>query len=321
MISHREGFEAVNREELTAALGRVIDAIVANDPARAALATNVRYTENGQELAIGDGLWGSLDAVGVYRNEFADTDTGNAACITTISEGAIRSILVLRVQLDGNLITQIEAIAARPDLMTGQGPFADGPNQLDASGAPDPAWSAPIPVEQRLSREDLRRVANMYFSGIEKNDGKGDYPFADGCIRIENGFRTTEVPGVVPSDSEPVDDGTPYQPDFRAMSAKAQLETGFFRFVDRIRDRRFPIIDTERGAVFSFAFFDHSGTVREYQLASGRTVTTGLTRPFSWEIGEAFRIENGLFTRIEAVMTGCPYGMRPNWPLQDGDIG
>lgn len=310
----------MSRENLTAALHNVIDALVANDPARAPLAANVRYTENGQELALGDGLWGSLDSVGAYRHDFADIETGNAACITTISEGAVRSILVLRAQVEGGVITQIEAIAARPDVMTGQGPFADGPNQLDASGAPDPQWSAPIPPEERLSREELRRVANMYFSGIERNDGKGEYPFADGCVRIENGFRTTEVPGVEPGAGEPEEDGTPYQPDFRAMSAKAQLETGFFRFVDRIRDRRFPIIDTERGVVFSFAFFDHSGTVREYELASGRKITTGLTRPFSWEIGEAFRIEKSLFTRIEAVMTGCPYGMRPNWPLEEDDI-
>lgn len=309
----------MTREELASAITRVLEAMKAHDPAQAGLAANIRYTENGQELAPGDGLWGTLDALGSYRHDFLDTTSGQAATITTTSEGAVRSILVLRVRLAAGGISEVEAIAARPDVMTGQGPFADGPNQLDLSGGPAAEWFAPIPKSERLSRAELCRVANMYFSGIEKNDGKGEYPFADGCIRIENGFRTTEVPGVA-LEAEPADKDTPYQPDFRAMSAKAQLETGFFRFVDRIRDRRFPIVDEELGVVFTFAFFDHSGTVREYELASGRKVTTGLTRPFSWEIGEAFRIEKGLFTRIEAVMTGCPYGMRPNWPLEEGDI-
>ncbi|WP_336982204.1 hypothetical protein [Altererythrobacter fulvus] len=309
----------MTREELASAITRVLDAMKAHDPAQAGLAANIRYTENGQELAPGDGLWGTLDTLGSYRHDFLDTTSGQAATITTISEGAVRSILVLRVRLAADGIQEVEAIAARPDVMTGQAPFADGPNQLDLSGGPAAEWFAPIPESERLSRAELCRVANMYFSGIEKNDGKGEYPFADGCIRIENGFRTTEVPGLA-LEAEPADKDTPYQPDFRAMSAKAQLETGFFRFVDRIRDRRFPIVDEELGVVFTFAFFDHSGTVREYELASGRKVTTGLTRPFSWEIGEAFRIEKGLFTRIEAVMTGCPYGMRPNWPQEEGYI-
>ncbi|KPL69449.1 hypothetical protein SZ64_15845 [Erythrobacter sp. SG61-1L] len=309
----------MTREELAGAITRVLEAMKAHDPAAARLAPGARYTENGQELIPGDGLWGTLDTLGTYRHDFLDTVSGQAATITTIAEGAVRSILVLRVKLDAGGIAEVEAIAARPDVMTRQAPFADGPNQLDLSGGPAPEWFAPIPEGERLPREELRRVANMYFSGIEKNDGKGAYPFADGCIRIENGFRTTEVPGIA-LEEEPADRDTPYQPDFRAMSAKAQLETGFFRFVDRIRDRRFPVIDEELGVVFSFAFFDHSGTVRDYELASGRTVTTGLTRPFSWEIGEAFRIEKRLFTRIEAVMTGCPYGMRPNWPLEEGDI-
>ncbi|HTN14810.1 MAG TPA: hypothetical protein VL094_08395 [Sphingomonadaceae bacterium] len=309
----------MNREELTGAITRVLEAMAAHDPAHAGLAPDARYTENGQELSPGDGLWGTLDALGSYRHDFLDTVSGQGATITTISEGAVRSILVLRVKLSGGGIREVQAIAARPDAMNGQAPFADGPNQLDLSGGPAPEWFTPIPAAERLSREELRQVANMYFSGIEKNDGKGEYPFADGCIRIENGFRTTDVPGIALA-NEPADKDTPYQPDFRAMSAKAQLETGFFRFVDRIRNRRFPIIDEEHGLVFSFAFFDHSGTVRDYELTSGRKVTSGITRPFSWEIGEAFRIEQGLFTRIEAVMTPCPYGMDANWPLEEGDI-
>lgn len=310
----------MDRGALTAAMDGLLEALASHDPSRPGLSPGLRYTENGQELVPGDGLWGTLDSYGAYRHDFADSTSGNIASITTISEGAVRSILVLRARVEEGRITQAEAIAARPDPMTGQGPFANGPDQLDASGGPDPAWFAPVPEEERHSREELRRIANMYFTAIEKNDGKGEYPFADDCIRIENGFRTTQVPGLAPREGEGPDGDTPYRPDFRSLSAKAQLETGFFRFVDRIRHRRFPVIDPERGVVFSFGFFDHSGTVRDYQLASGEPMTSGITRPFSWQIGEGFRIEKGVFTRIEAVMTGCPYGMPPNWPMETGDI-
>jgi hypothetical protein len=204
-------------------------------------------------------------------------------------------------------VTEIETVVARPALFGGATAFGDGPAALDASGGADPAWFAEIHPAERLSRSELQQVATMYFTGLERNDGRGEYPFADDCVRIENGFRTTGVP---PS---PAAGKTPYLQTFRALSAKQQFETGYFRFVDRIRDRRFPVIDPERGLVFAFAFFDHSGTVREYELADGTLVTSNVDRPFSWMIAEAFRIEKRLITRIEALMTECPYGMKSGW--------
>ena len=145
-----------------------------------------------------------------------------------------------------------------------------------------------------------------YFTGLERNDGRGDYPFAEDCVRIENGFRTTGVPAGA-------DGKTPYLEAFRAMAARQQFETGFFHFVTRIRDRRFPVIDEARGLVFAFAFFDHDGTLRDYELADG-TPRKGVDRPFSWMIAEAFRVERGLLTRIEALMAEVPYGPRSGWP-------
>ena len=216
--------------------------------------------------------------------------------------------MALRVKAADGHVAEIEAIVARPPLFGGASAFGEGPAALDASGGPDPAWFKEIHASERMSRDDLQRIASMYFAGLEQNNGKGDYPFADDCVRIENGFRTTGVP---PS---PGAGKTPYLDAFRALSAKAQFETGYFAFVDRIRERRFPVIDAKRGLVFAFAFFDHSGTVRDYRLADGTPITSNVERPFSWMIAEAFRIERGLITRIEALMTECPYGMRSAWP-------
>ncbi len=311
-----------DRAALTAHMDFFLDALVNRPSGRAGFSDTVRYTENGQELAIGDGAWGTVTRRGTYRHDFVDVESGQIASISTIAEGGTQSILVTRLGVTGGVIAEIECIVARPDLMTGEGPFAKGPAALDASGGPDPHWAAPIPPAERMSRAELRRVANMYFAGLEKNDGKGDYPFADDCVRIENGFLTTGAE-LAPDEARPGDtaDGdTPYRLDFKAMTARQQFETGFFAFVDRIRHRRFPIIDIERGIVFAFGFFDHSGTVRDYALSNGQIVTSRIERPFTWAIGEAFKIEKGLFTRIEAVMTGCPYGMPPNWPMQAGDI-
>ena len=284
----------------------MIDTILAALVSRhhAALA-GARYTENGVELSIGEGLWATADAVGPYRHEFFDSATGQAAAFVTVTEGATRSIMALRVKASGQRVSEIEAMIARPPLFGGASGFGDGAAQLDASAGPDSGWFGD--AGPRLPRDDLQRVADAYFTGLERNDGKGDYPFAVDCIRIENGFRTTDVPPA------PGAGKTPYLEAFRALSARAQFETGFFRFVTRIRERRFPVIDEARGLVFAFAFFDHDGTVRDYALADG-TPRRGIDRPFSWMIAEAFRIERGLLTRIEALMAEVPYGMRSGWP-------
>lgn len=282
-------------------LDEVLAALVSRH--RAGLA-GARYTENGVELAIGDGLWATADRIGPYRHDFSDTANGEAAAFVTVTEGATRSIMALRVKAVGGAVTEIEALIARPPLFGGASGFGDGPSQLDASGSPDPRWFAA--GGPRFSRDELRNVADAYFTGLERNDGRGHYPFADDCIRIENGFRTTSVPAGAAGE-------TPYLAAFRAMSAKEQFETGFFRFVTRIRDRRFPVIDEARGLVFAFAFFDHDGTVRDYTLADG-TPRRGIDRPFTWMIAEAFRVERGLLTRIEALMTEVPYGHRFGWP-------
>ena len=44
-------------------------------------------------------------------------------------------------------------------------------------GGPDAGWFGD--AGPQLPREDLRRIADAYFTGLERNDGKGDYPFAD----------------------------------------------------------------------------------------------------------------------------------------------
>lgn len=311
-IIKEELLTALGREELTAHLDRFLNALTTRQSPPPGLASDARYTENGVELPLGEGLWATADKMGRYRHDFLDAVSGQAACFATVWEGKTHSIMSARIKVAEDAVTEAEVVIARPDL-GGGGPFPDGPRSLDESGAPDPAWFEPIPEAERTSREELRRIANLYFAGLEKNDGKGEYPFADDCVRIENGELVTAEPKARDGGTQR-DTRTPYRLDLKAMSAREQFESGFFAFVDRIRERRFPLVDEERGIVFTFAFFEHSGTVREYTLADGTPTTAGLDRPFTWMIAEAFRIERGLFTRIEALMTAVPYGHRSGWP-------
>jgi hypothetical protein len=153
---------------------------------------------------------------------------------------------------------------------------------------------------------------------MQQNDGKGVYPFTDDCDRFENGSQSTNVP-VKPGQTRP--DPRTSSTYSANWSCKEQFESGLIHFVTRIRDRRFVAVDQERGLVFSFVFFDHSGgDTRTFQTPDGRTVTAGPTTPWTWYIAEMFRIEKGLIRRIEAILERAPYGMGSGWSGWDDQM-
>ncbi len=291
-------------------------ALIARDPTKAPLAKNVRYTENGQVLQLGDGFWGTASALGAYKHYFTDPQSGNVGYFGTMSENGEPVVLVTRLKIVDRKITEIEAIVERS---TGEfgGALDEGPADLDKLGKPNPIWDQPIPKNERMSRADLIATANMYFTGLQENDGKGIYPFTDDCFRLENGTQATGPSKISLSNDLMRFDKDMEQmvPGWNNMGCKAQFEAGAFHFVDRIRDRRFLAIDPMYGTVFVIGFFDHSGTVHDYKLTNGKMIKNGgVKEPFTWEMGEAFRVEKGKIRMIEADMTRAPYGMRPNWP-------
>ena len=277
-----------------------LDAVVAHDPARVPLAKNVKFTENGQRLEIGDGLWRTMSGKGTYKLYMADPQAGQAGFFGTIRENDAPALLALRLKIVSRQITEIETIVSRGETTAAHG--GRGARSLEAMGKPHPSFLETIPAAQRASREDLIKTANMYFTGLERNDGKGVYPFTDNCNRIENGVQTTNSPSKEPRDF-----------DILAMGCKAQFETGFFRFVTRIRDRRYPVVDQERGLVLSFIFFDHAGDSKPVKRPDGTVMPAGYPYPWTWEIAELFKVENGKLRQIEAVIEQSPYGMGSGW--------
>ncbi len=277
-----------------------IDAVIAHDPTKTMLDKNIKYTENGQRLVPGDGIWNTASGWGNYKLYISDTEEGQVGFIGTIKESQLTSILALRLKIEKMKITEAEAFVARSDSEA---------VKLDKMFPPNQVFLESIPQDERLSRDSLKKVANMYFTALERNDGKGIYPFTDNCNRLENGHFTT---------NNPKKDNRPFDVD--AMGCKEQFETGFFCFVTRIRDRRFPVVDVERGLVFSFGFFDHAGNVPLIKLTNGMSFPAGVKQPFTWEIAELFKIEKGLLREIQAVYQEAPYGMGSGWSSWEQSI-
>ncbi|MBN2010971.1 hypothetical protein JW960_16605 [candidate division KSB1 bacterium] len=293
VCTHSTPSQRCDRECLETYIDQYLNAVITHDPGHLPFTAHVKFTENGQRLEPGDGLWNTASARGSYSLYFADETAGQIGFFGTIRESNVPAIIAIRLKIEQAKISEIETLVARD---------STGAIRLEALPGPHPSFLENIPESQQTSRDELIRIANMYFTGLEQNDGKGDYPFADRCNRIENGMQTTNKPG-----------DNPIQFDITALTCKQQFESGFFRFVTRIRDRRFIIVDQPRGVVFAFAFFDHAGNVPAVTLTNGMTIPISVKEPWTWEIAEIFKIKDGLFQQIEAVCTRSPYGMNSGW--------
>jgi hypothetical protein len=271
------------------------------------LAVGVRFTEDGQQLTIGDGLWRTLRAKGHYRLFVADVPAGQVAFFGSIAEDhrdaaqSTPALIALRLKVRNLEITEIEQLVIRDE---------NAAKRVDAL-TPNPVYLENVPPKERMTRADLIATANKYFTGMQQNDGKGDYPFADDCNRLENGMQSTNVP--TPAGQTRPDPKTSLSYSGQ-WSCLEQFKSGLLHFVTRIRDRRFVAVDEERGIVYAFGFFDHSGgSTRTFQAPDGRTVTAGPVQPWTWQIAELFKVEKGKIHKIEALLHRCPYGMNSGW--------
>jgi hypothetical protein len=306
---------ACNRACLEGMAERYLDAVAANNPAAVPLSPNVRFTEDGQRLLIGDGLWNTMKGKGKYRLFVTDVPAGQVTLLATIQEDHREpdnfngSLISLRLRVANGQIADIEQIVFRFPNETGQN-FNRTYNNVDAMQT-HPKYLQAVPANERMSRADLVQQGNKYFTGLQKNDGKGDYPFTADCDRHENGGRATNAPTPAGQTRPDPKTATGYSGQWTCIE---QFKSGLMHFVNRIRDRRFVAVDEERGIVFAFAFFDHSGgETRRFRAPDGRELVVGPVQPHTWQIAEVFKIEKGQISKIDAFLQRSPYGMNSGW--------
>ena len=281
-------------------------AAVAHDPGRLPLSKDVTYTENDQAMQIGDGFWKTAEGRGKYTHIFADPEGGQVAYMGTMREAGEPLLMSLRLRVELGRITEVESILFRPG--------GGGPNNIadmDKPYKPEEIWFKSIPPDQQLSRQELIAVADGYFTGLQKNDGKGingtgTYPFTGDCHRIENGAPTTNVPRSpgLPKDAI----------DIFSMDCLSQFRLGIYFVVQNIHSRRYPVVDRERGIVWAHAIFDQ-GTVSKGILSDGRPYEFKFfNRPSSILVTEAFLIDNGKIRRVEMIGPSVAYHLNSPWP-------
>ena len=295
-----------NRACLENLIDQYLKAVVAHDPSKVPLSKDVMYTENNQVIEVGDGFWKTAQGLGNYRHVFADPEFGQVAMMGTMMEAGTPILMSLRLRVELGRITEIESIYFKPG--------GGGPNNIaamDKMGKAEDLWFRTIPPAQRLPRQQMISVADAYFSGLQKNDGKGvngspTYPFTNDCHRIENGSPTTNVPA--PPNQAP---GTI---NLFSMDCLTQFQKGLYYVVQNIHHRRYPLVDQERGVVWAHCTFDQ-GTVNSGVLSDGTKHSyPGFNRPSSILVSEAFLIENGKIRRVEMIGPSATYHITSPWP-------
>jgi hypothetical protein len=295
-----------NRACLENVVDQYLSALVAHDPKRLPLSKDARYTENDQVVEIGDGFWKTAEGRGSYTHIFADPEFGQVAYMGTMREAGAPLLMSLRLRIELGRITEIESVYFRPG--------GGGPNNIadmDKPYKPEDIWFKSIPPDQQMSRQELIAVADGYFAGLQKNDGKGingtgTYPFTADCHRIENGSPTTNAPKPPNQPSDAI--------NLFSMDCLSQFKLGIYFVVQNIHDRRYPLVDRVRGIVWAHAIFDQ-GTVSKGVLSDGRPYEfKGFNRPSSILVIEAFLIENGKIRRVEMIGPSVLYHLNSPWP-------
>ena len=273
-----------------------LQALVARDPSKLQLTRDARFTENGAELKPGDGLWGTVEGLGDYKLTFVDPATQEAGAFFSVRESGRQTIVGLRLHIQsGRRISQIETVVARS--APGQGPFGNAPPPVLSVRPP---FTQDVPARERAGRAELLAITDSYFEGLE-HATDAMTPFEPDCQRVENGMVTA---------------GNPQSPAAMSkMSCGAQFATGFSPFISAVRDRRYPIMDVEKGLGFAIVFFDHAGRIKDVKMNDGTNlhVPPPFDAPYAFEIFELFKVQNGRIVRVEAVLNTVPYGMKSGW--------
>jgi hypothetical protein len=198
-----------------------LHALVSHSAASLPLARNVKYTENGVRINIGDGLWQTASAMPTYRLDLIDDEAGQVGLLGRISENGNNNWFAVRLKVrTDHKMSQIETLINRS---IGSGPAGPPGGAPQANTEPNPLMAQVIPADQRWSRAQLAKIGNSYFTGMDTDHSGSNVPFSPQCQRRENGTVTANNPDA-PKGS------------MQWLDCKSQFDTGFSVIVTEIRE-------------------------------------------------------------------------------------
>jgi hypothetical protein len=275
-----------------------IEALVAHDPSQAPLTAGVKFVENAEAMRPGEGLWKTAsEAPTTFKIYVPDPVSQQVGFLGVMKEGDKPIQLGLRLKLKNGKIVEAEHLVAR-DLRE---------NGLKNLQAPRPAFLATVPPAERSPREKMLKIAESYYTAIVDSNGDAA-PFADDCLRHENGMQTTGNP-------------PPAAPGFGTMGAMGchdQLNTRVLSYITRIEPRRVEIADPETGLVFGLSQFRQPMKEKSLKIVGvpGVEKIDMNFKPFDLPAAHIYKIQGGKIHEIEAMGFMMPYNSKTGW--EDG---
>lgn len=152
-----------------------LTALARRDYSMLQVAPNLLVTENAQVSRIGDGLWRVLEKLNLPASFFTDPVAGQVIALTTVEESAQQPfILMVRLKIEDRKIAEVETMLTA-DTDAGQHFRPDNIANFD------PVTMAAVPMEQRLTREQLLAAGDAWWY----DESKGVTAAAD-CHHWEN---------------------------------------------------------------------------------------------------------------------------------------
>ncbi|HTW23155.1 MAG TPA: hypothetical protein VMD78_06125 [Candidatus Baltobacteraceae bacterium] len=286
-----------DRACLIEAMNDYVAALVAHDPSQVPLSPQVEFVENTAPMHPGDGLWKTADAppatFKVYVPDPVSEEVG-LLCVMRADNQPIEADFRLKIR--GGEIVAAEHLWAG-DLK---------PANLKNLETPRPGLLAEVPPSERVPRAQMLQIAGTYYTAVTTADAN-NAPFADDCVRRENGIQTTGNP-------------PPANPTNRqvlgSFGCAAQLKTHVMDYIKRIEPRRVMIADPETGLVMGFSQFRHPMDEKTEKIVGVPGIPSQSMdfKPFDNVAVHVFKISGGKIHEIEALgHSGMPYDAPTGW--------
>lgn len=212
-----------------------LEAVVAHEPQRVPLHDEARVTHNGSALQPGEGYWRDIERF-AGETFFVDTQAAQVIVMGAAYRDAQPWPWALRLRIQDGMVVESEAVLSSE----AKGFFTDTDQLLRS----DIIYDALVPPKRALDRAGLRAAADSYWDALESGDG--DAPkFHFRCDRYQNGAKITYNMRLLMSSDA-------------AIHTCASAIRHAARARPRVRERRYPVLDVERGVAAGFVVVDFS---------------------------------------------------------------
>lgn len=223
----------LERNDMLALAKRYLNAVVQRDPTAVPLHPTLRATENGKNIRRGEAHWQLIERF-AGEQFFIDTQSQQLIMMGAAYHHERPWPFSIRLRFADRQISESEAVISTD----GKGHFADVEQLLK----PDILYDAPVPPARASTRDELRAAADSYWEGLQRSDGSIP-KFHYRCDKYDNGAKTTNTLRTLLS------------PDATVHTCASALDhTKPARPL--ARERRYPVLDVERGVAASLVMLD-----------------------------------------------------------------